>query len=95
MQTVFKTRALRRRVVVFLRLDPLAWKYSLLWAVLRRKNDTQSFLACLPVMTASWFIGEADITLCVDYFIVFFLAFRILDRDHFGRVFCRPQNGVF
>ena len=47
------------------------------------------------VMTAAWFIGEADITLRVCYLIVFFLAFRILDRDHFGQVFYRLKNGVF
>ena len=49
--------------------------------------------------SAAWFIGEADITLRVDYLIVlflrFFLAFRILDRDHFGQVFYRLKNGVF
>ena len=37
----------------------------------------------------------ASITLRVDYLIVFFLAFRILDRDHFGQVFYRLENGVF
>ena len=45
--------------------------------------------------SAAWFIGEADITLRVYYLIVFFLAFRILDRDHFGQVFYRLKNGVF
>ena len=45
--------------------------------------------------SAAWFIGEADITLRVCYLIVFFLAFRILDRDHFGQVFYRLENGVF
>ena len=45
--------------------------------------------------SAAWFIGEADITLRVCYLIVFFLAFRILDRDHFGQVFYRLKNGVF
>ena len=40
-------------------------------------------------------VMTASITLRVCYLIVFFLAFRILDRDHFGQVFCRPQNGVF
>ena len=37
----------------------------------------------------------ASITLRVDYLIVLFLAFRILDRDHFGQVFYRLENGVF
>ena len=45
--------------------------------------------------SAAWFIGEADITLRVDCLIVLFLAFRILDRDHFGQVFYRLKNGVF
>ena len=45
--------------------------------------------------SAAWFIGEADITLRVCYLIVFFLAFRILDRDHLGQVFYRLENGVF
>ena len=45
--------------------------------------------------SAAWFIGEADITLRVCYLIVFFLAFRILDRDHLGQVFYRSENGVF
>ena len=45
--------------------------------------------------SAAWFIGEADITLRVCYLSVFFLAFRILDRDHFGQVFYRLENGVF
>ena len=45
--------------------------------------------------SATWFIGEADITLRVCYLIVFFLAFRILDRDHLGQVFYRPENGMF
>ena len=44
-------------------------------------------------------VMTASITLRVDYLIVlflrFFLAFRILDRDHFGRVFYRLKNGVF
>ena len=44
-------------------------------------------------------VMTASITLRVDYLIVlflrFFLAFRILDRDHFGQVFYRLENGVF
>ena len=44
-------------------------------------------------------VMTASITLRVDYLIVLFLrlflAFRILDRDHFGRVFYRLENGVF
>jgi len=40
-------------------------------------------------------VMTASITLRVCYLIVFFLAFRILDRDHFGQVFYRLENGVF
>ena len=40
-------------------------------------------------------VMTASITLRVDYLIVLFLAFRILDRDHFGQVFHRLKNGVF
>ena len=40
-------------------------------------------------------VMTASITLRVCYLIVFFLAFRILDRDHFGQVFYRLKNGVF
>ena len=40
-------------------------------------------------------VMTASITLRVCYLIVFFLAFRILNRDHFGRVFYRLENGVF
>ena len=40
-------------------------------------------------------VMTASITLRVCYLIVFFLAFRILDRDHFGQVFYRSENGVF
>ena len=44
-------------------------------------------------------VMTASITLRVDYLIVlflrFFLAFRILDRDHFGQVFYRLEKGVF
>ena len=40
-------------------------------------------------------VMTASITLRVCYLIVFFLAFRILDRDHFGRVFYRLENDVF
>ena len=44
-------------------------------------------------------VMTASITLRVDYLIVlflrFFLAFRILDRDHFGQIFYRLENGVF
>ena len=40
-------------------------------------------------------VMTASITLRVYYLIVFFLAFRILDRDHFGQVFYRLKNGAF
>ena len=44
-------------------------------------------------------VMTTSITLRVDYLIVlflrFFLTFRILDRDHFGQVFYRLENGVF
>ena len=40
-------------------------------------------------------VMTASITLRVCYLIVFFLAFRILDRDHFEQVFYRLENGVF
>ena len=40
-------------------------------------------------------VMTASITLRVCYLIVFFLAFRILDRDHLGQVFYRLKNGVF
>ena len=40
-------------------------------------------------------VMTASITLRVCYLIVFFLAFRILDRDHLGQVFYRHENGVF
>ena len=40
-------------------------------------------------------VMTASITLRVCYLIVFFLAFIILDRDHFGQVFYRLENGVF
>ena len=40
-------------------------------------------------------VMTASRTLRVCYLIVFFLAFRILDRDHFGQVFYRLENGVF
>ena len=40
-------------------------------------------------------VMTASITLRVCYLIVFFLAFRILDRDHLGQVFYRLENGVF
>ena len=40
-------------------------------------------------------VMPASITLRGWYLIVFFLAFRILNRDHFGRVFYRLENGVF
>ena len=40
-------------------------------------------------------VMTASITLRVCYLIVFFLAFRILDRDQFGQVFYRLENGVF
>ena len=40
-------------------------------------------------------VMTASITLRVCYLIVFFLAFRILDRDHFGQVFYRLENGAF
>ena len=40
-------------------------------------------------------VMTTSISLRVCYLIVFFLAFRILDRDHFGQVFYRLENGVF
>ena len=40
-------------------------------------------------------VMTASITLRVCYLIVIFLAFRILDRDHFGQIFYRLENGVF
>ena len=40
-------------------------------------------------------VMTASITLRVYYLIVFFLAFRILDRDHFWQVFYRLENDVF
>ena len=40
-------------------------------------------------------VMTASITLRVCYLIVFFLAFRVLDRDHFRQVFYRLENGVF
>ena len=59
---------------------------------------TRLFCVFASAMLANFqdrLVMTASITLRVCYLIVFFLAFRILDRDHFGQVFYRLENGVF
>ena len=59
---------------------------------------TRLFCVFATAMLANFqdrLVMTASITLRICYLIVFFLAFRILDRDHFGQVFCRMKNGVF
>ena len=59
---------------------------------------TRLFCVFATAMLANFqdrLVMTASITLRVCYLIVFFLAFRILDRDHFGQVFYRLENGVF
>ena len=53
------------------------------------------FATCVLANFQDRLVMTASITLRVCYLIVFFLAFRILNRDHFGRVFYRLENGVF
>ena len=45
--------------------------------------------------SATWFIGEADITLRVCYLIVLFRVVRNIVRHPFVRAFYRSENGVF
>ena len=64
----------------------------------RKINAYKAFLKFASAMTRSFqdrLVMTASITLRVCYLIVFFLAFRILDRDHLGQVFYRLKNGVF
>ena len=59
---------------------------------------TRLFCVFATVVLANFqdrLVMTASITLRVCYLIVFFLAFRILDRDHLGQVFYRLENGVF
>ena len=72
--------------------------FSVAFGVPEKSVFTRLFCVFATVMLANFqdrLVMTASITLRVCYLIVFFLAFRILDRDHFGQVFYRLENGVF
>ena len=72
--------------------------FSVAFGVPEKPVFTRLFCVFASAMLANFqdrLVMTASITLRVDYLIVFFLAFRILDRDHFVRVFYRLENGVF
>ena len=72
--------------------------FSIAFGVPEKSVFTRLFCVFASAMLANFqdrLVMTASITLRVCYLIVFFLAFRILDRDHFGQVFYRLENGVF
>ena len=72
--------------------------FSVAFGVPEKSVFTRLFCVFATAMLANFqdrLVMTASITLRVCYLIVFFLAFRILDRDHFGQVFYRLKNGVF
>ena len=76
--------------------------FSVAFGAPEKSVFTRLFCVFASAMLANFqdrLVMTASITLRVDYLIVlflrFFLAFRILDRDHFGQVFYRSKNGVF
>ena len=72
--------------------------FSVAFGVPEKSVFTRLFCVFATAMLANFqdrLVMTASITLRVCYLIVFFLAFRILDRDHFGQVFYRHENGVF
>ena len=72
--------------------------FSVAFGVPEKSVFTRLFCVFATVVLANFqdrLVMTASITLRVCYLIVFFLAFRILDRDHFGQVFYRLENGVF
>ena len=72
--------------------------FSVAFGVPEKSVFTRLFCVFASAMLANFqdrLVMTASITLRVYYLIVFFLAFRILDRDHFGQVFYRLENGVF
>ena len=76
--------------------------FSVAFGVPEKSVFTRLFCVFATVVLANFqdrLVMTASISLRVDYLIVlflrFFLAFRILDRDHFGQVFYRLKNGVF
>ena len=72
--------------------------FSVAFGVPEKSVFTRLFCIFATDMLANFqdrLVMTASITLRVCYLIVFFLAFRILDRDHFGQVFYRLENGVF
>ena len=73
-------------------------RFSVASGVPEKSVFTRLFCVFATVMLANFqdrLVMTASITLRVCYLIVFFLAFRILDRDHLGQVFYRLENGVF
>ena len=73
-------------------------RFSVAFGVPEKSVFTRLFCVLATAMLANFqdrLVMTASITLRVCYLIVFFLAFRILDRDHFGQVFYRLENGVF
>ena len=71
------------------------WKCLIFKGFWRRVWDSNPRGVWAPNGFQDRLVMTASITLRVCYLIVFFLAFRILDRDHFGQVFYRLKNGVF
>ena len=72
--------------------------FSVAFGVPEKSVFTRLFCVFATAMLANFqdrLVMTASITLRVCYLIVFFLAFRILDRDHFEQVFYRLKNGVF
>ena len=72
--------------------------FSVAFGVPEKSVFTRLFCVFATAMLANFqdrLVMTASITLRVCYLIVFFLAFRILDRDHIGQVFYRLENGVF
>ena len=72
--------------------------FSIAFGVPEKSVFTRLFCVFASAMLANFqdrLVMTASITLRVCYLIVFFLTFRILDRDHFEQVFYRLENGVF
>ena len=72
--------------------------FLIAFGVPKKSVFTRLFDLFATVMLANFqdrLVMTTSISLRVCYLIVLFLAFRILNRDHFGRVFYRFENGVF
>ncbi len=73
-------------------------RFCAVFGVPKKSGVARLFKVFATAMLANFqdrLVMTTSITLRVCYLIVFFLAFRILDRDHLGQVFYRLKNGVF